>query len=68
MQRIGVFKLCLLSERSNIGVGQLTFVQSRKRGFNILFYEMSQFDAVQLSNLFGTGVNGSRVKINNKIG
>jgi len=49
-------------------VGQLTFVHSRKRGFNILFYEMSQFDAVQLSNFFGTGVNGSRVKINNKIG
>ena len=32
------------------GVGQLTFGHSRKRGFNILFYEMSQFDAVQLSN------------------
>ena len=29
---------------------------------------MSKFDAVQLSDFFGTGVNGSRVKINNNLG
>jgi len=41
---------------------------AERGGFNILFYEMSKFDAVQLSDFFGTGVNGSRVKINNNLG
>jgi len=63
MQRIGV-ELYLRSERSKIGVGQITL---QKEG-DLISCFMSKFDAVQLSDFFGTGVNGSRVKINNTFG